>query len=54
MSKGYKVIKTDGDTGRKHQVGGTCKTGAKAQDLVARMRAQQTRGDSNSFGIVQA
>lgn len=53
MSKGFKVIKTDAN-GNKSQCGGTVKTAAKAQDLKARMRGQQTRGDSNSFGIERA
>lgn len=51
---GFKVIKTDGNTGAKTQAGGVVKTEAKAADLKARMRAQQERGSSNSFGIERA
>jgi hypothetical protein len=50
----FKVTKTDGETGAKTQCGGTVKTAAKAMDLKARMRAQQTTGDSNSFSIDKA
>lgn len=49
--KRWFVNKTDGQTGQTTQVGGGSKTGAKAQDLRQRMRAQQKTGDSNSFGV---
>jgi len=51
MSKRYAVIRTDGNTGQKTQVGGAVKTPDKAADLKARMRAQQPLGGSNSFSI---
>lgn len=54
MAKGFKVIKTDGETGNKSQCGGVVKTGAKAQDLRQRMRGQQERGSSNSFTVERA
>lgn len=50
----FKVIKTDGSTGAKTQVGAAVKTAAKAIDLKARMRAQQELGGSNSFSIDRA
>lgn len=50
----FKVTKTDGQTGAKTQCGGTVKTGAKANDLRQRMRAQQERGSSNSFSVERA
>lgn len=50
----FKVIKTDGETGKQTQCGAAVKTASKALDLKARMRAQQRRGDSNSFSIVKA
>lgn len=50
----FKVIKTDGETGKRTQCGGTVKTAAKAMNLKARMRAQQKLGDSNSFSIERA
>ena len=53
MSK-FKVIRTDGTTGKQTQCGAAVKTPAKAYDLLGRMKAQQTRGDSNSFKIDKA
>lgn len=50
----FKVIKTDGETGERTQCGAAVKTAAKAIDLKARMRAQQTPGDSNWFSIEPA
>lgn len=51
MAKKFKVIKVDGETGRKSQVGCAVKTPNKAIDLRRRMRAQQQLGSSNSFTI---
>lgn len=55
-SRRYFVDKHDGDnsTGAGDpvsQVGGGSKTSAKAQQVTARMRAQQTPGSSNWFTV---
>lgn len=52
----FKVMKTDGDNprGGKTQCGAAVKTVAKANDLKARMQAQQQRGSSNGFTIERA
>jgi len=52
----FKVIKTDHNEhgAPKNQCGGAVKTAAKAQDLKARMRAQQKPGSSASFSIEKA
>lgn len=54
MAKKFKVIKTDGGTGRQNQCGAAVKTESKAWKLMARMRAQQPPGGSNSFTIEPA
>lgn len=49
-AKRWFVDKTN-EHGNKNQVGGGSKTGDKARAVVQRMKAQQKRGDGNSFTV---
>jgi hypothetical protein len=47
----FKVMKTDGETGEKTQVGAVRRTEDEAATLKALMRTDQEPGSSDSFSI---